>query len=224
MLTKALEYTERARGHLCAVHQMAGGADQMLAGAVRMLRRAGHEGRAGLVEWEILGRRVIPGLWTDQLVEAYDCAYCRVFTAVEEHVRHDLAAGRRHLAEAELQRAARARRRKRTTLWDRVPASLSARRAGGRVPWKQGVFPGQVPQWAALGGQPGAPKSTRAASKILARHWSDVPYRPHPRSRALPRTTRMPRLVQPFKNRPCTAMSVVVRLGDLCPLEFMAWL
>ncbi|MFE7532595.1 hypothetical protein ACFU7Y_43940 [Kitasatospora sp. NPDC057542] len=38
----------------------------------------------------------------------------RVFTAVEEQVRQGLAAGRRHLAEAEMQRAARARRRRHT--------------------------------------------------------------------------------------------------------------
>ncbi|MFH8385835.1 hypothetical protein ACH4E7_33760 [Kitasatospora sp. NPDC018058] len=50
-------------------------------------------------------------MWTYQLIEAYDCTYYRVFTAVEEQVRQDLAARRRHLAEAETQRAARSRRR-----------------------------------------------------------------------------------------------------------------
>ncbi|MFH8385825.1 hypothetical protein ACH4E7_33700 [Kitasatospora sp. NPDC018058] len=110
-LTKALEYTERARGHLYAVHHMTGGADRMLAEAVRMLRLAGHEERAGLVERELLGRDVVPGMGTYQLIEAYDRTYYRVFTAVEEQVRQDLAPGRRHLAEAEMQRAARSHRR-----------------------------------------------------------------------------------------------------------------
>ncbi|MFB7668343.1 hypothetical protein ACFC1R_31230 [Kitasatospora sp. NPDC056138] len=114
MLTKALEYTERARGHLYAVHHMTGGADRMLAEAVRMLRQAGHEKQAGLVEQELLGRDVVPGMWTYQLIEAYDRTYYKVFTAVEEQVRQDLAAGRRHLAEAEMQQAARARRRRHT--------------------------------------------------------------------------------------------------------------
>jgi hypothetical protein len=112
MLTKALEYTERARGHLFAVHHMTGGADRMLAEAVRMLRRAGHEEQAGLVERELPGRDVVPGMWTYQLVEAYDRTHYRVFTTVEEQVRQDLAAGRQHLAEAEMQRAARSRRRR----------------------------------------------------------------------------------------------------------------
>ncbi|OKI95112.1 hypothetical protein [Kitasatospora sp. CB01950] len=111
MLTKALEYTERARGHLYAVHHMTGGADRMLAEAVRMLRQAGHGDQADLVEREILGRDVVPGMWTYQLVEAYDETYYQVFTAVEEQVREDLAAGRRHLAEAEMQQTARSRRR-----------------------------------------------------------------------------------------------------------------
>ncbi|MFE5585645.1 hypothetical protein [Kitasatospora sp. NPDC056531] len=111
MLTKALEYTERARGHLYAVHHLTDGADRMLAEAVRMLRQTGHEEQAGLVEREILGRDVVPGMWTYQLIEAYDRTYYRVFTAAEEQVRQELAAGRRHLAEAEMQQAARSRRR-----------------------------------------------------------------------------------------------------------------
>ncbi|MFE7526662.1 hypothetical protein ACFU7Y_13150 [Kitasatospora sp. NPDC057542] len=102
MPAKALEYTERARGHLYAVHHMTGGADRMLAEAVRMLRQAGHEEQAGLVERELLGRDAVPGMWTYQLIEAYDRTYHRVFTAVEEQVRQGLAAGRRHLAEAEM--------------------------------------------------------------------------------------------------------------------------
>ncbi|MFD5565877.1 hypothetical protein [Kitasatospora griseola] len=106
MLTKALEYTERARGHLYAVHHMTGGADRMLGEAVRMLRQAGHGEQADLVERQLLGRDVVPGMWTYQLVEAYDETYYRVFAAVEEQVRRDLAAGRQHLAEAEMQRAA----------------------------------------------------------------------------------------------------------------------
>ncbi|MET8631019.1 hypothetical protein ABZW30_46315 [Kitasatospora sp. NPDC004669] len=114
MLTKALEYTERARGHLYAVHHMTGGADRMLAEAVRMPHRAGHEEQAGLAERELLGRDVIPGMWTYQLIEAYDQTYYRAFTAVEGQVRQDLAAGRRHLAEAEMQRAARSRRLRHT--------------------------------------------------------------------------------------------------------------
>ncbi|MED7948641.1 hypothetical protein PUR61_12145 [Streptomyces sp. BE20] len=102
VLSKALECTEQARGHLYAVHQMTGAADRMLTDGVRMLREAGHSAHADLVERELVGRDVLPGMWTFQVVEAYDRTYYDVFTAVEEEVRHDLAAGRRHLAEARM--------------------------------------------------------------------------------------------------------------------------
>ncbi|MFE7531344.1 hypothetical protein ACFU7Y_37410 [Kitasatospora sp. NPDC057542] len=64
-------------------------------------------------------------MWTYQLIEAYDRTYHRVFTAVEEQVRQGLAAGRRHLAEAGIQQAARARHRRRTAPYGpRLAAAL----------------------------------------------------------------------------------------------------
>ncbi|MFD5918740.1 hypothetical protein ACFVYP_19820 [Kitasatospora sp. NPDC058201] len=107
VLSKALEGTERARGHLYGFHQTTGEADRMLAEAVRMLREAGHGGHADLVERELVGRDVLPDMWTYQVVEAYDRTYYEAFVAVEAQVRGDLAAGRRHLAEARMRRARR---------------------------------------------------------------------------------------------------------------------
>ncbi|MFD4661377.1 hypothetical protein ACFWP2_37855 [Kitasatospora sp. NPDC058444] len=94
-----------------AFHQMTGGADRMLAEAARLLREADHQEQANLVEHRLVGRDILPGMWADQIVEAYDDTYYRVLTQAEEHVRRELAAGRRHLWEAEMQRAARSRRR-----------------------------------------------------------------------------------------------------------------
>ncbi len=71
-LSKALETTERARGHLFSFHQLTGTADLELDRAVELLRAAGHHEWAERVEREILGRNVIPGHWTFQIVEAYD--------------------------------------------------------------------------------------------------------------------------------------------------------
>ncbi|MEU5716111.1 hypothetical protein AB0G71_10045 [Streptomyces sp. NPDC020403] len=106
-LSEALETVERARGHLYAFHQLTGGADLTLDRAVELLRAAGHADHADLVEREILGRNVIPGCWTFQVVEAYDATYYRPFVEVEERVRQELAAGRRHLYEAEMKQARR---------------------------------------------------------------------------------------------------------------------
>ncbi|WP_326701450.1 hypothetical protein OG909_31525 [Streptomyces sp. NBC_01754] len=108
-LTEALETVERARGHLYAFHQLTGHADLALDRTVELLRMAGHVRQADLVEREILGRDVVPGCWTYQIVEAYDTAYYQPFTEVEAAVRRDLVAGRRHLYEAEMKAARQTR-------------------------------------------------------------------------------------------------------------------
>ncbi|WP_406212147.1 hypothetical protein [Streptomyces canus] len=101
-LSKALETTERARGSLYAFHQLTGGADLELDRAVRLLRDAGHPEWAEKVRAEILGRNVIPGHWTFQIVEAYNATYYRPFQELEATAVAELAQGRDHLYEAEM--------------------------------------------------------------------------------------------------------------------------
>ncbi|MFZ4299139.1 hypothetical protein ACOZE3_14640 [Streptomyces cinereoruber] len=101
-LSKALETTERARGHLYSFHQLTGTADLELDRAVALLGRAGHEEWAALVEREVLGRNVIPGHWTFQVVESYDRTYYEPFKKVERDAVEALAGGRPHLYEAEM--------------------------------------------------------------------------------------------------------------------------
>lgn len=106
-LSKALETTERARGALYEFHQLTGGADFGIGDAVRLLREAGHDQDADLVERELLGRNVIPGHWTFQLIESYNRTYYRPFADIEQQLVHRLAQGRDHLYEAELKRSRR---------------------------------------------------------------------------------------------------------------------
>lgn len=108
-LSKALETTERARGHLYGFHQLTGTADFELDEAVRLLREAGHEEQAEQVEREIVGRNVIPGHWTFQIVEAYNSTYYRPFAALEQRILQHLAGGRDHLYEAALKEDRRTR-------------------------------------------------------------------------------------------------------------------
>ncbi|MER5843317.1 MULTISPECIES: hypothetical protein [Streptomyces] len=108
-LSKALETVERARGALYTFHQLTGTADLALDDAVRLLREAGHEEQADRVEREILGRNVIPGHWTFQIVEAYNATYYRPFQQTEQEIRQELAEGRDHLYEAEMKEARRTR-------------------------------------------------------------------------------------------------------------------
>jgi hypothetical protein len=101
-LTEALETTERARGHLYAMHQLTGEADFKLDGAVEKLREAGHHELADRVSTELIGRNVVAGRWTFQLVEEYDDGYVSVFRELEATARNTLAGGQRHLHEARL--------------------------------------------------------------------------------------------------------------------------
>ena len=106
-LSEALETADRARGHLFSFHQLTGSADLKLGEAVDALRRAGHDDMAGRLERELVGRNVIAGRWTFQIVEDYDDNYWSVFRALEKSVRDQLADGRRHLFEARLKQQER---------------------------------------------------------------------------------------------------------------------
>jgi hypothetical protein len=108
-LSEALETVERARGHLYAFHQLTGGADLMLDNAVAELRNAGHSVQAEALEREIVGRNVIPGHWTFQIIEAYNATYYRPFTSMERQVREELVAGREHVYESEMKERRRTR-------------------------------------------------------------------------------------------------------------------
>jgi hypothetical protein len=101
-LSEALEAVEACRGLLYQFHRLSGTADLTLQDAVDKLRAAGHAEVADVVDQVIVGRDVIDGRWTFQLVEAYDAGYWSVFRAVEEAVRNRLAGGVQHLYEAEM--------------------------------------------------------------------------------------------------------------------------
>lgn len=101
-LSEAFETTERARGHLYSFHQLTGHADLQLDKAVELLEDAGHHALARLVRDELIGRNVIEGRWTFQVVEEYDDDYFAKFTEIEREIRDRLMAGRRHVFEAEM--------------------------------------------------------------------------------------------------------------------------
>ena len=66
------------------------------------LRRAGHSELADRIERELVGRNVLDGRWTFQVVEEYDDGYYAAFKELEQAARDALVAGRRHLYEAEM--------------------------------------------------------------------------------------------------------------------------
>ncbi|MER6753276.1 hypothetical protein ABT235_03720 [Micromonospora echinofusca] len=106
-LSKALETIHRVRGHLYSAHQLVGGADLTLDRVVELFREAGHDEMANKVEHELLGRNVLPGRWTFQIMEEFDDGYYAAFQEVERDAREKLAGGRRHIYEAEMKQRRR---------------------------------------------------------------------------------------------------------------------
>lgn len=106
-LSEALETTERARGHLYGFHQLTGKADFELGDAAELLRAAGHGELSEELRTQLVGRNVLQGRWTFQIVEDYDDNYWNAMREFEKRVREELVGGRRHLFEARLKEARR---------------------------------------------------------------------------------------------------------------------
>ena len=106
-LSEALEAAEDARGHLYAFHRLCGRADLTLGEAVDLLRAAGHTELADCADRELVGRNVLEGRWSFQVVEEYDDIYYSAFRSLEQQARDELVGGRRHLFEAEMKEARR---------------------------------------------------------------------------------------------------------------------
>jgi hypothetical protein len=101
-MTEALETLERARGHLYSFHQLIGETDLALDGVLELLRACGATELEQRIESDLLGRNVIAGRWTFQIIEDFDDSYWTVFREHERAVREALADGRRHVYEAEM--------------------------------------------------------------------------------------------------------------------------
>jgi hypothetical protein len=101
-LSEALEVVEHARGLLYGFHRMTGTADLNLGEAADALREAEQADLADRIERDLVGRNVIEGRWTFQIVEDYDDGYYATFKELERAAREQLADGKRHLFEAEM--------------------------------------------------------------------------------------------------------------------------
>jgi hypothetical protein len=101
-LSAAFEVLEEARGHLYAFHRRLGKADLELQQAVDHLRKAGHRELADEIDEVLVGRDVVPGLWTYQIVESYDRTYYDVWKAAVEKAERVAGHGTPHLAESDM--------------------------------------------------------------------------------------------------------------------------
>ncbi len=101
-LSEALEWVERARGRLYDFHQMSGHSDLLFGEAADELEEAGHGEIAEKLREEIVGRNVLEGRWTYQIVEEYDATYWSEARAFADTVREELVGGRHHVFESEM--------------------------------------------------------------------------------------------------------------------------
>ena len=101
-VSEALEWMERARGRLYDFHQMMGRADFLFGDAADALEEAGHDREAEWLRSEVIGRNVLDGRWTFQMVEEFEGCYYAPVRSVEAQIRDSLMDGKRHVFEAEL--------------------------------------------------------------------------------------------------------------------------
>lgn len=100
--SEALEYVERARGHLYSFHQLMGRADLEFGNAADQLDDCGRTAEAGALRDEVVGRNVLDGRWTFQIVEEFDDLYHEVVTAHVRALERDHLGGRRHVYESRM--------------------------------------------------------------------------------------------------------------------------
>jgi hypothetical protein len=102
-LSAAFETIEVARGLLYQFHRLTGTADFEVEEAVRRLREAGHGEFADRLDEKLLGRNLLTGRWTFQIVEEFEATYYEPFQGLERESRA-LVNGYRHVYEASLKR------------------------------------------------------------------------------------------------------------------------
>jgi hypothetical protein len=109
--SEAVEYVERARGHLYSFHQLMGRADLLFGEAADMLAAAGASEEAERVRVEIVGLNVLDGRWTFQVVDEFDELYYSAARATVARLEARYQGGRRHVFEARMKEERRTKGR-----------------------------------------------------------------------------------------------------------------
>jgi hypothetical protein len=100
--SEGLEYVERARGHLYSLHQLIGRADILFGEAADLFREIGHADVADRLERDVVGRNVLDGRWTFQIVDEFDDLYHDVITEAVRSLERRFHDGERHVYEARM--------------------------------------------------------------------------------------------------------------------------
>lgn len=124
-ISEGFEYLERARGHLFSLHQLIGRADLLFEEAAELLQEAGCADDAEQVRRDVVGRNVLDGRWTFQIVEEFDDLYYEPIRDELRRLEADHLQGVRHLYESEMKEQRRSRGR--SGHEERPPAAFSGR-------------------------------------------------------------------------------------------------
>jgi hypothetical protein len=107
--SEALEYVERARGHLYSFHQLMGRADLEFGNASDLLADCGLAHDAATLSDTIVGRNVLDGRWTYQVVDEFDDLYYSVARTIVRQLERDHLDGQRHVHERNMKQRRRTR-------------------------------------------------------------------------------------------------------------------
>jgi hypothetical protein len=97
--SEAMEYVERARGHLYEFHQLMGHADLVFGEASDMLKAAGLDDSSEELKSELVGRNVLDGRWTFQIVDEFNELYHQPAAAMVRGLEVAYLDGQRHVYE-----------------------------------------------------------------------------------------------------------------------------
>lgn len=100
--SEAFEYIERVRGHLYSLHQLMGRADFLFEEAADELDSIGQHEHARTLRAEVVGRNVLEGRWTFQIMEEFDDEYYDAVRAAVRGLEAHLMDGRTHVYESEM--------------------------------------------------------------------------------------------------------------------------
>ena len=110
-MSAALDHVEDARGHLYAFHRLMGSAESTMEEAEALMREAGHTDLADAMDRDLLGQNPLPGMWSFQMVEAYDDGFYARTKELHQRTLDELMEGKRHVFEAEMKELRRSRGR-----------------------------------------------------------------------------------------------------------------
>lgn len=102
---EAIEYIERARGHLYTLHHLLVRADILFSEAATSLREQGHPDEAEILETRVIGRNVIDDRWSFEVVEAFEDGFYGPVSGAVRDIERRTVGGRRHALDAAVKQA-----------------------------------------------------------------------------------------------------------------------